>query len=71
MPTNTAAWIRTGGAPLETGPAPYTPAAADQIVVRNHAIAINPLEWIIQVAGSLGRGPARPAQRARLAPCRP
>ncbi|WP_369077099.1 alcohol dehydrogenase catalytic domain-containing protein [Paractinoplanes maris] len=24
---------------------------ADQIVVRNHAVAVNPLDWVIQVAG--------------------
>ena len=43
MPTNTAAWITAGNAPLEVGPAPYTSPAADQIVIRNHAVAINPL----------------------------
>ena len=53
MPVNTAAWINAAGAPLAVGPAPYTPPADDQIVVRNHAVAVNPLEWIIQVAGSL------------------
>jgi NADPH:quinone reductase-like Zn-dependent oxidoreductase len=52
-PANTAAWINAVHAPLEVGPAPYTPPADDQIVVRNHAIAVNPLEWIIQVAGTL------------------
>ena len=50
-PTNTAAWINTKYARLEVGPAPYTPPGADQIVVRNHAVAVNPLDWIIQVAG--------------------
>ncbi|MFJ4655160.1 zinc-binding alcohol dehydrogenase family protein [Nocardia sp. NPDC088792] len=53
MPTNAAAWINAEKAQLEVGPAPYTPPAADQIVVRNHAVAINPLDWIIQIAGSL------------------
>jgi len=51
MPTNTAAWMGTKYARLEVGPAPYTPPGDDQIVVRNHAVAINPLDWIIQVAG--------------------
>jgi NADPH:quinone reductase-like Zn-dependent oxidoreductase len=32
---------------------PYPTPNADQIVVRNHAVAVNPLEWIIQVAGNL------------------
>jgi len=38
---------------LEVGPAPYTAPAADQIVVRNRAVAVNPLDWIIQVAGTV------------------
>jgi NADPH:quinone reductase-like Zn-dependent oxidoreductase len=53
VPTNTAAWINAKNAELEVGPAPYTPPGDDQIVIRNRAVAINPLDWIIQVAGSL------------------
>jgi NADPH:quinone reductase-like Zn-dependent oxidoreductase len=53
MPTNTAAWINAKNAQLEVGPAPYNPPGDDQIVIRNHAVAINPLDWIIQVEGSL------------------
>jgi NADPH:quinone reductase-like Zn-dependent oxidoreductase len=53
MPVNTAAWIPARNRPLEVGPAPYTPPAPDQIVVRNHAVAVNPLDWVIQVAGRL------------------
>jgi len=51
MPTNTAAWLGAKYAQLEVGPAPYTLPDDEQIVVRNHAVAINPLDWIIQVAG--------------------
>jgi NADPH:quinone reductase-like Zn-dependent oxidoreductase len=53
MPTNTAAWIKAKKAKLEVGPAPYTAPGDDQIVVRNYAVAINPLDWIIQVAGNV------------------
>ena len=53
MPTNTAAWIGTRGAQLEVGPAPYPTPGPDQLVVRNHAVAVNPLDWLIQVAGSV------------------
>lgn len=53
MPANTAAWINAGHARLEAGPAPYTPPGDDQIVIRNHAVAVNPVDWIIQVAGHL------------------
>lgn len=51
MPSNTAAWITAQHAPLQVGMAPYPVPAADQIVVRNRAIAVNPVDWIIQVAG--------------------
>ncbi len=53
MPTNTAARIGARHAQLEVAPAPYPTPGADQIVVRNHALAINPLDWIVQVAGSV------------------
>ena len=53
MPANTAAWINAKHARLEVGPAPYTPPGDDQIVIRNRAVAVNPLDWIIQVAGGL------------------
>jgi NADPH:quinone reductase-like Zn-dependent oxidoreductase len=56
MTSNSAAWINGKHARLEVGPAPYTPPGDDQIVVRNHAVAFNPLDWIIQVEGSLTYG---------------
>jgi len=51
MPTNTAAWINEQYGHLEVGPAPYPTPGDDQIVVRGHAVAVNPLDWVIQVAG--------------------
>lgn len=53
MPSNTAAWISAKGAQLAVGTAPYTPPGVNQIVVRNHAVAVNPVDWIIQVAGAV------------------
>jgi len=53
MPTNTAAWIRSKHAPLTVDAAPYTAAGADHIVVRNHAVAVNPIDWMVQVAGNV------------------
>jgi NADPH:quinone reductase-like Zn-dependent oxidoreductase len=53
MPANAAAWINAKHARLEVKPAPYTPPGDDQIVIRNRAVAVNPLDWIIQVDGSL------------------
>jgi len=49
--TNTAAWLSTKQRPLEVGPAPYTAPKPDEIVIRNHAVALNPIDWIKQVAG--------------------
>jgi len=51
MPTNTAAWLGAKRAKLEVTPAPYTPPRENEIVVKNHAVAINPVDWMIQVAG--------------------
>ncbi|GAA2703404.1 zinc-binding alcohol dehydrogenase family protein [Actinoplanes palleronii] len=51
MPTNTAAWIPARNGTLAVGPAPYPTPGPDQILIRNHAVAINPLDWVIQVAG--------------------
>ena len=51
MPSNTAAWINRSYGQLEVGPAPFPTPGADQVVVRNHAVAVNPLDWVIQVAG--------------------
>lgn len=53
MPSNRAAWLTARKAPLEVRPAPYTHPARDELVVRNHAVAINPLDWTIQVAGGV------------------
>ncbi len=53
MPTNTAAWIGAKQAKLEVKPAPYMSPRENEIVVKNHAVAINPLDWVIQVAGNI------------------
>ena len=36
----------------EVAPAPYSAPEPDQLVVRIQAVAVNPLDWLIQVAGS-------------------
>lgn len=53
MPTNTAAWLVAKQTRIEVKSAPYTQAREGEIVVKNHAVAINPLEWIIQAAGNI------------------
>ena len=56
MPTNTAAWLNQKHGRFQIGEAPYPSPSADQIVIRNRAVAMNPLEWIIQVEGNLFYG---------------
>lgn len=53
MPENKAAWLPAPRARLEVGPAPYTAPGDNEIVVRNHAVAINPVDWIKQALGNL------------------
>ncbi|MCJ1327619.1 hypothetical protein MMC10_004290 [Thelotrema lepadinum] len=52
MPTNTAAWIPSSKFPLTISSAPYTSPGPNEILIQNHAVAINPLDWIKQRLGS-------------------
>ena len=48
-PANTAAWLTASKAhPLEVKSAPYTPPRDNEIVVKNGAVAINPVDWMVQ-----------------------
>lgn len=51
VPDNTAARFVQGRAVLEVGPAPYTPPRAGELVVRTHAVAVNPVDWLIPLIG--------------------
>jgi NADPH:quinone reductase-like Zn-dependent oxidoreductase len=53
MPDNTAAWLVATRTKLEIRPAPYTAPKAGEIVVRNRAVAINPVDWVLQILGTL------------------
>ena len=53
MPTNTAAWLVAKQTKLEVKPAPYTQPREGEIVVKNYAMAVNPLDWVIQIAGTI------------------
>lgn len=48
---NKAAYLDEPGAPLVVRDAPFPKAAAGEIVVRNAAIAINPVDWHMQDSG--------------------
>ena len=53
MPTNTAAWL-TGEKvnPLQVKSAPYTTPQENEIVIKNGAVAINPVDWMLQDQGT-------------------
>lgn len=46
--TNQAAWQHAPGQPLRIGAADLPQLTENQILIRNAAIAINPLDWILQ-----------------------
>ena len=53
MPSNVAAWLTVSQAtPLEIKPAPYTSPGENEILVKNGAVAINPVDWAIQARGN-------------------
>lgn len=53
MDTNIASWIDRKHAALDVRPAPWPVPAPDQVVVRVRAVAVNPLDWIVQAHGGL------------------
>lgn len=50
-PKNQAAWLQKAGAPLEVSDAPLPKAGAGELVVKNAAVAINPLDCHMLDAG--------------------
>jgi len=53
MPTNHAMWLPSKGAELVIGEAPYPRPKTGQIVVAAAALSANPIDWILQVVGSV------------------
>lgn len=51
MASNTAAWLRKAGTPLEVGDAPMPTVGPNELVIRNAAVAINPLDTHMQKVG--------------------
>lgn len=52
MPTNHAAWlVDNKSRPLEVREAPYAPPGAHEIVVKNGAVGINPIDYGKQLSG--------------------
>lgn len=53
-PVNQAAWLPASKVtPLEVGSAPYTPPGPGQLVVKNSALGINPVDWVKQMLGDV------------------
>lgn len=52
-PSNAAAWLKKGSSKLEVGSAPYTTPAKGQLVVKTHAIALNPIDYSIPIIAGL------------------
>ncbi|KAJ5864572.1 Polyketide synthase enoylreductase [Penicillium soppii] len=53
MDINSAAWLTRKNAFLEVNDAPLVAPTAHQIVIKNGAVAINPVEWCKQLMGNL------------------
>lgn len=51
MSTNTAAYLTATKAPLEIESAPYPAPEDDVVIIKNHAIAFNPVDWALQEYG--------------------
>ncbi|KAF2816947.1 putative quinone oxidoreductase [Mytilinidion resinicola] len=51
MTSNQAAWLHKANTSLEVGEAPMPTAGPDELVIRNVAVAINPLDTHMQKAG--------------------
>lgn len=54
MPSNRAAWLTASKAkPLEVKSAPYTSPRENEIVIKNGAVAINPVDGAKQGLGEM------------------
>ncbi|KAF4991961.1 hypothetical protein FGRMN_7515 [Fusarium graminum] len=51
MPTNNAAYLNAVETPLEVRPAPYPDPKEDEVVIKSHAIALNPVDAAQQKLG--------------------
>ncbi|OQU97208.1 Alcohol dehydrogenase GroES-like domain-containing protein isoform 3 [Cladophialophora immunda] len=54
--TNRAAWLREVNSPLEVGPSEVGKPGPDEVLVKNRAVAMNPVDWMMQY-GAFPAGP--------------
>lgn len=52
MPSNFAAVLHDVGKPLQIEPAEYPSPGVHEILIKNHAIAVNPVDWQMQKKGT-------------------
>ncbi|KIX95905.1 uncharacterized protein Z520_08160 [Fonsecaea multimorphosa CBS 102226] len=55
-PTNHAAWLREVNSPLQVGPSEIGHPGPGEVLVKNRAVAMNPIDWMIQY-GAYPAGP--------------
>ena len=53
--TNKAAWLDGKGEKLRVGPADVGKPGPGEVLVKNHAIAVNPVDWVRQDVGMMVR----------------
>jgi len=53
MAENRAAWAVLKGHPLEVKAAPYPNLNPKEMIIRNHAVAINPIDWLLAQHGPM------------------
>ena len=53
MPSNKALFLTGVGGRFEAKSAPYPRPEPNQVVVKNTAIAVNPIDWVVQQAGNV------------------
>ncbi|KAL6245834.1 hypothetical protein RBB50_006987 [Rhinocladiella similis] len=51
---NYAAWIPAEKASLEVATAPFPDISAEEVIIKNRAVAVNPVDWKIQISGGFG-----------------
>src|ERR1700761_51352 len=51
---NYAAWIPAENASLVVATAPFPDLGPNELIIKNYAVAINPVDWKIQSSGGFG-----------------
>ena len=52
MPTNLAAWMPASKQRMQVAEAPFPTPGPDEVVVKNRAVAVNPIDWVLQDQGT-------------------